>query len=364
MAERHLKERRPTIAGKGRRRKQQRLVVGTLALVILVILGVGVYQAVKSRTSIATVNGVGIRVDTYQKQILYLQRLEERTIERLEREWASLDPNDENYDVMEDYYDRTIAQMQQDSYIQTETKALDELIDDELIRQGTERMGVIVSEEEIQQGIYDVFSASLSDTDSTSLNERSPPLSQEEFEKLYELEVAYAKESLGMTEDEFRDVFERQALRDKMSTIKAEQVPSTAQQVHAKHILVASEEEAKAVVARLEKGEDFTAIANELSLDQRAKDKGGDLGWFPRGTYPPVFEDAVFALVSEGDVGIVKDSSGFHIVILVASDPDRPLDPDAFEHRRKDALRQWLQAQRLEADISYNMDLFRKLFMQ
>ena len=56
--------------------------------------------------------------------------------------------------------------------------------------------------------------------------------------------------------------------------------------------------------------------------------------------------------------------SGFHIIMLVDSDPDRPLDPDVFEHRRKDALRQWLQEQRLEADISYNMDLFRKLFMQ
>lgn len=364
MAKRHLKQRHLTTERKQLKLKQQRLIAGSLLLVILAVLGAGIYQVLKSRAPIATVNGVRIRADTYKKQILYLRELEERTVVRLEHERASLDPNDENYESLKDYYDHTIAQTKQDSYLQTEMEALQELVNDELIRQGAEKMGVFISDEEIQQEIYRVFSANPNEMSSASLNDQNLSLSQEEFEKLYKSEVDYVRQNLGMSENEFRDLYKRQVLHDKMSAIQAEQVPSTAQQVHAKHILVASEEEAKAVVDRLEKGEDFAAIAAELSLDQRTKDTGGDLGWFPRGTYPPVVEDVVFALESGGDIDIAKDASGFHVVMLVESDPNRPLDPDALEYQREDALKRWLQEQRLEADISYNTELFSRLFMQ
>lgn len=371
MAKTYMDNRRLTkkkIAAYQREQKQQRWIhwgIGVLIVVILVILGVGIYQGIKSRRApIATVNGVKIRVDTYQKYILYLKELERKTIERLERERVGLDPNDKDYGAKIDYYERAIAEIQQQPQSQVELQALQELVAAELIRQGAEQMGLVASEEEVQQEIYKVFSGGLNETGLVSPSDKSSPLNQEEFGDLYKLEVAQAKDNFGMTEDEFRDLFKQQLLADKVSSILAEQVPSTTRQVHAKHILVASEEEAKAVVDRLEKGQDFATIAAELSLAQRTKDKGGDLGWFPRGTYPPVFEEAVFDLESEGDIDIVKDSSGFQVVMLVASDPDRPLDPDKLKYRRKVAFEKWLQEQRLQADIIYNVELYRDLFVE
>lgn len=93
------------------------------------------------------------------------------------------------------------------------------------------------------------------------------------------------------------------------------------QEVHARHILVATEAEAKEVAERLKKGEDFATVAKEKSKDTNAE--GGDLGFFARGQMLKPFEDAAFAL----DVGKISDpvqtQFGWHI-IKVEEKRDQP----------------------------------------
>ena len=71
-------------------------------------------------------------------------------------------------------------------------------------------------------------------------------------------------------------------------------VPS--EQYHASHILVKTEDEAKAIIAELNKGGDFAAIAKEKSIDPGSGAKGGDLGFFDPAQMVKPFEDAVEAL--------------------------------------------------------------------
>jgi peptidyl-prolyl cis-trans isomerase C len=86
------------------------------------------------------------------------------------------------------------------------------------------------------------------------------------------------------------------------------------EEVKASHILVAKEEEAKAVKARLAKGEDFAAVAKETSLDKATE--GGSLGYFPRGRMVKAFEDAAFGL-EKGEISEpVKSQFGFHVIRL------------------------------------------------
>ncbi|GBQ30362.1 peptidylprolyl isomerase [Gluconacetobacter sacchari] len=69
------------------------------------------------------------------------------------------------------------------------------------------------------------------------------------------------------------------------------------QEVHARHILVATEAEAKDVIKQLKAGADFSALATKLSTDKAsAKQNGGDLGWFKKGDMLPAFSDAAFAM--------------------------------------------------------------------
>jgi peptidyl-prolyl cis-trans isomerase C len=109
------------------------------------------------------------------------------------------------------------------------------------------------------------------------------------------------------------------------------------QQVHARHILVATEAEAKDVAERLKKGEDFTALATEKSKDST---KGGDLGFIARGQTVKPFEDAAFGL----DVGQISEpvqsQFGWHI-IKVEEKRDQP--PPPFEQVKEPIIAQLAQ---------------------
>jgi len=83
--------------------------------------------------------------------------------------------------------------------------------------------------------------------------------------------------------------------------------------VHCAHVLVKTEQEAKAVLERLNKGEKFSNIAQEISLCPSGK-RGGDLGTFGRGKMVKEFETASFALQKGQISGIVKTKYGYHII--------------------------------------------------
>lgn len=102
-----------------------------------------------------------------------------------------------------------------------------------------------------------------------------------------------------------------------------------AEEVHARHILVETKEEADAIKAELDAGGDFAAIAQEKSIDPGSGANGGDLGFFAKGMMVPEFETAAFALANPGDVSApVQSQFGFHIIKL---EEKRQSAPPAFE---------------------------------
>lgn len=91
--------------------------------------------------------------------------------------------------------------------------------------------------------------------------------------------------------------------------------PENAQtEYNAVHILVDSEEAALAVKARIEGGEDFGAVAREVSTDTGSGANGGDLGWFTQGMMVEPFEAAVMAAEIGALVGPVQTQFGWHII--------------------------------------------------
>lgn len=86
------------------------------------------------------------------------------------------------------------------------------------------------------------------------------------------------------------------------------------EQVHARHILVATEKQAWSVVKRLRKGGDFAALAARESLDDSNKSRGGDLNWFQRGVMVKPFDDVAFGLKVNGVSVPVKTRFGWHVI--------------------------------------------------
>lgn len=89
---------------------------------------------------------------------------------------------------------------------------------------------------------------------------------------------------------------------------------------HAQHVLVKTEEEAKKVKERLDKGEDIKKIAKELSTDPSAKENSGDLGKAPYSSMVKPFADAVVKL-NKGEISApVKTQYGYHVIKLIDKD--------------------------------------------
>lgn len=128
-----------------------------------------------------------------------------------------------------------------------------------------------------------------------------------------ELTLASIAAGVEVTEDDLRAYYDEQ-----------QEQFSTPEERHVRHILIevqgddrqAAEAEAQAVRERLDAGEDFAALARELSDDRGTSADGGDLGWIGRGFLTGPFEDALFAM-AVGDVsGPVETEFGYHILRL------------------------------------------------
>ena len=108
----------------------------------------------------------------------------------------------------------------------------------------------------------------------------------------------------AMTED---------AVKARYDKFVKETPPQT--EVHASHILLDSEADAKDVIAQLAAGADFATLAKEKSKDPSAKENGGDLGYFSADQMVPAFSKAAFAMqVGEVSKDPVKTDFGWHVI--------------------------------------------------
>ena len=102
---------------------------------------------------------------------------------------------------------------------------------------------------------------------------------------------------------------------------------SQPESVTARHILLKTEDEAKAIIVQLQAGADFVKLAKEKSIEPGAKDSGGDLGTFTKGKMVPEFEAAAFAQkVGTFSTVPVKTQFGYHVILVEAHTPATAAD--------------------------------------
>ncbi|MDC6684662.1 peptidylprolyl isomerase, partial [Leclercia adecarboxylata] len=131
-------------------------------------------------------------------------------------------------------------------------------------------------------------------------------------------------EYVELKKESFFDQVE--ASDEELQDLYQQQIANLDEQRRAAHILIEtggelSDEEAKAkieeIAARVKGGEDFAAIAKEVSQDPGSANEGGDLGFAGTGVYDPAFEDALYAL-NEGEVSApIQSEFGWHIIKLL-----------------------------------------------
>ena len=235
-----------------------------------------------------------------------------------------------------------------------ELEGLERLAAREVLMEESERRGIVVTSDEVEERFWVLFGEYLAAQGAT----------QAEFE-------AYL-EGAGRTMDEFvaeskQGIYEQmvsEALADAVvgpPELSDEEVSDffeanranyeTPEQIRASHILVDTQTKAETLAARLDDGEDFAALAAEHSTCPSSA-RGGDLEWFSIGQMVPEFDEAAFALEVGETSGIVETQFGFHIILK--TDYRAELKPeleeivdqvrqDAEEAEREERFRAWFE---------------------
>ena len=244
---------------------------------------------------VAIVSGVSITKEAYLKELK-----------------RQLNTVTNNYGL--NWYDEEIV-----SYLPSfQDEIVQQMINQELTKQFAAEEGIVIDDAALEAEI-----ASL----------EADILQSGQFSTWEEFLVSY-----GSTQEEIEVDIVNYLLYQRL--IAAHGGPSEAEQVHAAHILVETEETGQEVLDKLEAGGVFADLAAEYSIDPGSGPNGGDLGWFPKGMMVPEFEVVAFALDIDEISGLVQSQFGYHIIQLLGKET-RPLDPALLEQVQQENFQAW-----------------------
>jgi parvulin-like peptidyl-prolyl isomerase len=165
-----------------------------------------------------------------------------------------------------------------------------------------------------------------------------------EFQTLQDDFFTSITNSARISRDQLTSYFEGLALRDALRD-QVSELTSDLLHVDARHILVATEEEALDIKASLEAGESFAGLAQASSTDTGSGANGGELGWSPVTNFVGPFSEAV----TNGEIGAllgpVETEFGWHIIQIHGREV-RPVEDDALETAKNAEFQSWLETQR------------------
>ena len=172
------------------------------------------------------------------------------------------------------------------SLSQATSLLLNEVGQEELLRQGAPEKGVDLSDEAIDAEIR-----------------RQENVPDNADQKTFATAYRKAVRDSGLSTEAYRDVIAVGMAGPAIQSKFGEEAPKTADQVRFRAIVLTTEDDAKATLERLRNGEDFATVAGEVSLDTASREKGGEVDWTPRGVVDSALDQALFSL----EVGQISD---------------------------------------------------------
>ncbi|MDK2979965.1 MAG: peptidyl-prolyl cis-trans isomerase [Chloroflexota bacterium] len=242
------------------------------------------------------------------------------------------------------------------------TEATEEVVPTEVV--ATETQAAVEPTEAATEAAADTPEATATPAE-TALTATPAATATPYTEELYQTQLndyLASLEAIDVSEQYLRQYVYHYLLDQKVQQQVYDEVPVVQEQVWARHILVGTEDEAKDVLARLDAGEDWNALAAELSLDTSNNTTGGDLGWFPRGYMVAPFEEAAFALAIGETSQPVETDYGWHIIQVIGHE-ERALGADDYNYAQQLHYQQWLEDAKANMTIKIN-DVWKDIVPQ
>jgi parvulin-like peptidyl-prolyl isomerase len=206
------------------------------------------------------------------------------------------------------YDDTTLSSLDQSAIVSFKKNILDQLINYELFYQQAQKEKVKISNDEINleiDKIKDNFSSPEEFDEVLKANNITLVRLKEDIKRQLMINsiLEETRNQVSISDEELLEYYNE----NKDSFLEPEQV-------HARHILLETEEEANNLLQQLKEGlTDFAELAKEKSIGPSAP-SGGDLGFFTRGQMVKEFEDAAFSLEPGKISGVVQTQFGYHII--------------------------------------------------
>lgn len=213
------------------------------------------------------------------------------------------------------------AQRYQQSIVgaNTPTAIVQTMIQQTLIEQAATQNGIVVTEDEVNQELQSLIDSSGG----------------------VEAWRAWLTQN-GYTEEELRATLRETLLTTQMRDRVTGDLSNPVLQVHARHILVRTQQEANDLLVRLRNGEDFASLAGQYSLDTSTSVNGGDLGWFTsEELLEPTLSQVAFQLQPGQIAGPIQTSLGYHIIQTLESE-ERLIDADKRAQLAQNRFENWL----------------------
>ena len=211
-------------------------------------------------------------------------------------------------------------QEQKEMLAQGRRQVLNVMIEQTLIEQAAAREGVVISDAEVDAVI-----------------------ARDIQENGGEAQFKSWLEANQWTHEEYKTRQRSMMISSQMFERVTSNVPTKAEQVHVRHILVATEEEASKILTQLQGGADFAVLAREHSLDPSTKESGGDLGFFSTGTLVvPEVEEAAFSLSVGQTSDVIHTAMGYHIIEVLERVQDMDLTEESWQALKEVTFRRWI----------------------
>ena len=352
--------------------------MGALAILVVAILAYGWWHEYVAASSepVASVGGQNITIESYADQVDYQRKAREQQLYTMQAQLAQAGPGS-GMESLADMLKQQIQQIQS-SLVVLPDQTLEQMIDEQMIRKEATTRGITVSALEIDAEIVNNFgdqptpvpapttypaaptpqapdaaatsapaeapsAAQTPDSGAAATPEPTPAAAASPVPTAdVQANVSNWLTQYGVNQDKLRSMIETQLLYQKLQTAMGADVPTSAEQVHARHILVDGQDKAKEIEDKLKAGSSFEDLAKAESTDTGSKDKGGDLGWFARGTMIAEFDDAAFKLDVNQISDPIQTTYGWHIIQVLEKDPNRPLEPQALEQAKTAVISKWM----------------------
>jgi parvulin-like peptidyl-prolyl isomerase len=334
-------------------------IAGAVAVLIVGILGFGYWREFIAIADepVARVGGTSISTRTMSQLIGYYDSLYTKQITDLQ---AIIAQNQQSTDeAQKKQAEAATLRLQQLQSVasQADSQALDQLIEGELLNREAAARNLELTQADRDRALVQHFDLGVEELAQQLAQTEAQAAPAPKADPTPE-QVSAAKNELGrvlengriLSDADFtRMVLEPTAIQIKIQNELAAAVPTSTEQVKARHILFETEQQAKESLALIKAGNlDFAEAAKQLSQDPGSKDNGGDLGWFPKGIMDPKFEEVAFSLEPGQMSEVVSSSFGFHIIKVDEKAQSRDVAADVLEYQRSAAYSKWLGDKRNE----------------